>query len=85
MTKGDSVRFGKLISLADGSEKMKLYTGWFFAALTGATLPTFFFFIGPVFDSFGGDNDLDETRSKVHEVCLIMLGLAVFIFITSFF
>ena len=53
--------------------------------MTGATLPLFFFFIGPVFDSFGNGNDVDETRSKVHEMCLIMLGLAVLIFITSFF
>jgi len=31
--------------------------GWLFAAITGAILPFFFFFIGPIFDSFGGDPD----------------------------
>ena len=30
-----------------------IYGGWFFAAVTGSILPLFFFYIGPIFDSFG--------------------------------
>ena len=47
-----AVNFMRLLESADTSEKLKIYLGWFFAALTGAILPTFFFFIGPIFDSF---------------------------------
>jgi len=46
-------------------------------------LPTFFFFIGPVFDSFG-QKKIEETRDDVHEICLIMLALALTIMTTSF-
>lgn len=49
------VPFSELISLATGSEKCMLSAGWFFACLTGATLPTFIWLIGDVFDSFAPD------------------------------
>lgn len=61
-----------------------LYLGWTFAALTGAILPTFFFFLGPVFDSFTINTTPEEMRDDIREICLIMLFLAIGIFITSF-
>ena len=48
-----SVSFGKLFSAANTTEKVMIYGGWFFAAVTGSILPLFFFYIGPIFDSFG--------------------------------
>ena len=50
----DGVPFSKLYSSATGKERCMLYAGWAFAAMTGSVLPTFFFFMGPVFDAFGG-------------------------------
>jgi hypothetical protein len=46
-----AVAFGKLMSTANGSERCRIYIGWLFATVTGAILPLFFFFIGPIFDS----------------------------------
>ena len=56
------VSFGKLLSLATGCEKCTFIIGYIFAAITGACLPLFFFFIGPIFDSFGPNSDPEETR-----------------------
>lgn len=61
-----------------------LWTGWIFAGLTGAILPLFFFFLGPIFDSFGGTNTPEETRDMVRELCIIMFCIAVGIMITSY-
>ena len=78
------VAFSKLVGCANSREKTMLFIGWACAALTGATLPTFFFFIGPVFDSFGNGTSAEDARDKVREMCLIILILTVLIFITSF-
>ena len=71
-----------MASDATGGEKCKLYLGWLFAALTGAVLPLFFFYIGPIFDSFGPETTPEETEDKVAELCLIMgiLTIAITIF-----
>ena len=79
------VPVSKLLSLATGGEKCSLYLGWAFAALSGAILPTFFFFMGPVFDSFTVETTPEEARDAIREVCIIMAGLAGGITITSFF
>ena len=55
-----SVPYSKLMSLATPHEKRKMYCGWVFAALTGAVLPSFFFLIGDVMDSFGGATSPEE-------------------------
>ena len=81
---GPGVPFSKLFTEANGSEKCKLYMGWFFAALSGAILPTFFFFIGPIFDSFGGDNTPEETRDQIRGLCAILGCISIGIMITSF-
>lgn len=73
----------KLLESATAVEKIKIYVGWFFACLTGGILPTFFWFIGPVFDSFASDAGM--AREKVRELCMIMGFLALGIVITSFF
>ena len=78
------VSVGKLLSLATGGEKCRLYTGWAFAGLSGAILPTFFFFMGPVFDSFTVETTAEEARDKIREVCIIMACLAGGITVTSF-
>jgi len=83
--KGVNVPFGKLVSLANGTEKCQLYFGWLAAGLTGAILPLFFFFIGPAFDSFGGGKSPEEVRDEVRELCIIMGIITGAIFITSFF
>ena len=44
-----------------------------------------FFFLGPVFDSFTVNTTPDEMVEVIREICLIMLCLAIFVFITSFF
>lgn len=80
-----AVSFGKLISTATAGEKCMLYTGWFFAFVTGSVLPLFFFFIGPIFDSFGGAKTPEETRDQVRELCFIMLCLSIGIAFASFF
>lgn len=80
-----SVNFGKLFSLANGTEKCQLILGYILAACTGAVLPMFFFFIGPAFDSFGGDKTPEETRDEVRELCSIMGIITLVVFLTSFF
>ena len=49
---GGGVPLSKLLSVASTGEKIKIYLGWTFAGITGGVLPWFFYFIGPVFDSF---------------------------------
>ena len=78
------VPVSKLLSLATGGEKCRLYTGWAFAALSGAILPTFFFFMGPVFDSFTVNTTAEEARDAIREVCIVMACLAGGITVTSF-
>ena len=70
--KSAQVSFSKLISLASGGEKLRLYFGWFFASITGATLPLFFYFIGPVFDSFGPESNAEDTRDEVRKIVIIL-------------
>ena len=79
------VSFSKLISLASGVDKCKLYFGYLFAILTGAVLPMFFFFLGPIFDSFSLETTPDEAADKIRTVCIIMFGLALGIVVTTFF
>lgn len=78
------VPFGKLLSVASSAQKCQLIFGWILAGLTGAILPLFFFFIGPAFDSFGGDKTPEEVRDEVREICLIMGVISLAIFFTSF-
>lgn len=59
--------------------------GWLFAALSGATLPIIFFFLGPVFDTFTEETTPDEMVEKISIICYILLGLAVAVFFFSFF
>jgi ATP-binding cassette subfamily B (MDR/TAP) protein 1 len=75
---------GKLISLASGGEKCKLIIGWIFAAITGATLPAFFFFIGPVFDSFGPNTSAEETVTEIRKVVVIMGIIAAIVLVAAF-
>ncbi len=72
------------MSTANGSEKCRIYIGWAFAAITGAILPLFFFFIGPIFDSFAFKTP-EEAKDEITDLSLIMLYLAIGIAITSFF
>ena len=53
----DGAAFSELFQFASGAERTKIYLGWFFACLTGAILPAFFFLIGDVFDSFIPEGD----------------------------
>ena len=62
-----------------------LYAGWIMAGLSGCLLPCMFFFLGPVFDTFTVETTPDEMAEKIREICLIIAGLAVVIFITGFF
>lgn len=82
-TEAAGVPFSKLMSTATAGEKCKFYLGWIFAACTGAVLPLFFFFIGPIFDSFGPDTDPKETRETVRELCAVMGFLSLFLIFTS--
>ena len=78
-----SVSFGKLLSCASGGEKCKLIIGWICAAASGAVLPLFFFYLGPIFDSFGQGKTAEETYDAVVELCLIMLYLAIGVTVAS--
>lgn len=77
----DMITLKKLISLGSPAERCTLYTGWFFAGITGAVLPSFFFLIGDVFDSFGPENDDDEKLDSVVFLVIVMgcLGCIVLI------
>ena len=86
-----SVPFMKLLTPATAGEKTKIYLGWFFACLTGAILPFFFFLIGPIFDSFtptSPEQDpvelAEKARDDVRFLCMIMGLLALGITVTSF-
>ena len=73
-----SVPLMKLFTFATPSEKLRIYLGWIFAALVGACLPAFFFFIGDVFDSFTPDfesgksleQQAEEAKEKVITLCI---------------
>ena len=85
-TTSNMVPFKKLyVDNSTGGEKCLLYSGWFFAALSGATLPVIFFWLGPVFDTFTETTTPDEMAEKIREICVILLGLAIGVFIFSFF
>lgn len=62
-----------------------LYMGWLFAALSGALLPVVFFWLGPVFDTFGPDTTPEEMADTISEICLILLGLACGVFVFGYF
>ena len=81
------VSFKKLYAEnSTGGEKCMLYSGWFFAALSGATLPVIFFWLGPVFDSFTEKGTTpDEMAKEIRGICLVLLGLAIGVFIFGFF
>ena len=85
------ISFSKLLSVASTVEKTKIFFGWSFAAITGAVLPWFFFFIGPVFDEFKepmpGESMqelADRANDKVRELCIMMGILSLGIAFTSF-
>ena len=86
-TTSNMVPFKKLyVDNSTGGEKCLLYSGWFFAALSGATLPVIFFWLGPVFDSFTEKGSSpDEMAKEIRGICLVLLGLAIGVFIFSFF
>ena len=79
------VAFSKLYEYATGGEKCMLYTGWLLAGLSGCLLPCMFFFLGPVFDTFTEETEPKEMARKIREICLIIAGIAVVIFISGFF
>ena len=79
------VTMEKLLSLCHGSERCVLKIGWFFAFAVGCCLPTFLFLMGDVFDSYDGEETEEEKLYKVLRLVLIMFGLAMFVFIGSFF
>lgn len=75
--------FSKLLSHASGGEKCKLIIGWICAAVSGAVLPLFFFYLGPIFDSFGLGKTAEETYNAVKDLCLIMVYLSIGITLAS--
>jgi len=73
----------KLLCYASGAEKFAIFTGWFFAAVSGSILPVFFLFIGPAFDAFG-TKSAEEARDETRKISIIMGCLGLGIMITSF-
>ena len=73
-----------MIQLASGEDKCLMYFGWLFAALSGAVLPTFIYMLGDVFDSFGPDQDPQETLDLVRRITMIMGILALVLLVTGF-
>lgn len=80
---GSGVSFSKLLTAANGKEKLQLGMGWIFAFLAGITIPLLFLFMGDVFDSF--NSSPDEARRKVRELMIIMGSIGIGILITGFF
>lgn len=74
----------KMLIFASGLEKMTIYLGWFFAAVSGAILPVFFLFIGPAFDAFGTKTP-EEARDETRKIGIIMGCLGLGVMFTSFF
>ena len=62
-----------------------LYSGWHFAAISGSLLPVMFFWLGPVFDSFTENSTPAEIADVITEICLVMVGLAIAVFVGGFF
>ena len=73
----------KLISLGTRAERCTLYLGWFFSGLTGAVLPSFFFIIGDVFDSFGPESTKEEKLESVVFLTIVMAALGTIVFISG--
>jgi len=74
----------KLMIYASGAEKFAIFLGWFFAGISGAILPVFFFFIGPAFDAFGTQT-AEEARAETRKISIIMGCLGALVMITGFF
>ena len=72
---GSAVSFSKLLTAANGKEKLQLWMGWIFAFLAGITIPLLFLFMGDVFDSF--NSSPDEARRKVRELMIIMGSIGI--------
>ena len=79
-----TVSYSKLISLATGYEKCKMYFGWCFACLAGAVLPTFIWLLGDVMDSFGQSASFDDTESQILNLAKVMGGLLLFVWIGGY-
>ena len=60
-----------------------LWTGWFFAAITGMILPSFFWMIGDVFDSFNPSKEPSQTLEEILTIFYIIVGLCITITITA--
>ena len=57
--------------------------GWFFAFLTGSSLPYFIWTIGDVFNSFSPEYSPEETRDRVRVILMTIIGLCVFLILTA--
>ena len=62
------VPYSKLYSLASKQEKILMYIGWFFAAITGLGMPSFAFLFGDIMNAFGTQLD---TLNKIKKIAII--------------
>ena len=76
------VGYFKLCSLASGSDKVLMWTGWVSALITGCGMPSFVFLIGDIIDSFKPTTEVQDTIDTVSRMSLIftLVGIAVWFF-----
>ena len=76
------VPYSKLYCLADKSDMLLMYIGWFSAMVTGCGMPSFVFLIGNVIDSFKPTTSVEDTIATINQMSLIFtcVGIAVWIF-----
>ena len=55
-----TIAISKMLKEATCFELFRIIVGWICAAATGACLPMFFFYLGPIFDEFGQGSTAEE-------------------------
>jgi hypothetical protein len=61
-----------------------MYAGWIFACFTGFMCPLFYFLLGDMLNSFGPQNEPEETLAETKKVCLKMALLSIIVWITGY-
>jgi hypothetical protein len=76
----NAVTYKKLISMASKEDMCYMYTGWFFACLTGIGMPVWAVLIGDLFDAFGPVDPVEAFETiKFFSWIIFFVGLAQWI------
>ena len=78
----DTVAYGKiLLTYANGTDKILMAFGYFFAIVTGLGIPSFTYLFGDVINDFGGKESITDV---INPLALTMTIIGGVMFVTSY-